>query len=105
VYYDFAASDAVRRQHLYDGHSPRWSISDLVDFPRSLIEDAFGRGDRPKLSSGKNRADWVCISDVIEGFVTAATGPEPRGREMLARECSRARSSLSPEAERPTPMK
>jgi hypothetical protein len=46
VYYDSAALDAVRRQHLYDGRlfvfSPRRSILDFVAFARSMIEDASG---------------------------------------------------------------
>ena len=46
VYYDFAALDAVRRQHLYDRQlfvfSPRRSILEFVAFARSMIEDAFG---------------------------------------------------------------
>ena len=49
VYYDSAALDAVRRQHLYDGQlfvfSPRRSILDFVAFARSMIEDAFGDPD------------------------------------------------------------
>ena len=34
------------------------------------------RGEPPRLSSGTYRADWVYISDVIEGFVAAATATE-----------------------------
>ena len=40
------------------------------------------RGKRPKLSSGKTRADWVYISDVIEGFVAAATEPGIEGETI-----------------------
>ena len=40
------------------------------------------RGERPKLSSGKARADWVYIADVIEGFVAAATAPGIEGETI-----------------------
>ncbi len=40
------------------------------------------RGERPKLSSGKRCADWVYISDVVEGFVTAATAPGIEGETI-----------------------
>jgi nucleoside-diphosphate-sugar epimerase len=40
------------------------------------------RGERPKLSSGKRGADWVYISDVVEGFVTAATTPGIEGETI-----------------------
>jgi UDP-glucose 4-epimerase len=40
------------------------------------------RDERPKLSSGKNRFDWVYIADVIEGFVAAATVPGIEGETL-----------------------
>lgn len=46
IYFDSQASDEVRRQHLYDGQlfvfSPRKSITDLIAFARSMIEESFG---------------------------------------------------------------
>ena len=44
--------------------------------PTKLIPSvalALLQGERPRLSSGRHRSDWVYISDVIEGFVAAAT--------------------------------
>jgi hypothetical protein len=45
VYYDSAASDDARRQHLYDGqlfvYSPRQSILNFVDFARGKLKPAF----------------------------------------------------------------
>jgi nucleoside-diphosphate-sugar epimerase len=40
------------------------------------------RGERPRLSNGKTRADWVYIADVIEGFVAAAAAPGIRGETI-----------------------
>src|SRR5262245_25418968 len=37
---------------------------------RSLLD-----GISPRVSSGKQRADWIYVSDVIDGFVAAATTP------------------------------
>ena len=49
VYYDSAASDAVRRKLLYEGQlfvsSPRPSTLAFINFARSMIEDAFGGAD------------------------------------------------------------
>ena len=46
VFYDLNVSDDVRRQRLYDGqlfvYSTRQSVLDLVNFARSMVEDAFG---------------------------------------------------------------
>ncbi|GAY12201.1 NAD(P)-dependent oxidoreductase [Pseudonocardia sp. N23] len=33
------------------------------------------RGERPRLSSGRRRGDWVYVADVIEGMLGAATAP------------------------------
>jgi UDP-glucose 4-epimerase len=33
------------------------------------------RGETPKLSSGKRRADWIYVEDVVEGLLRAATTP------------------------------
>lgn len=40
------------------------------------------RGERPRCSSGTYRADWVYISDVIEGFVAAAMAAEIEGETI-----------------------
>jgi nucleoside-diphosphate-sugar epimerase len=40
------------------------------------------RRERPRLSSGKYCSDWVYISDVIEGFVAAATAPGIEGKTI-----------------------
>jgi len=46
VYYDTEVSDEVRRERLYDGqlfvYSPKPSTLALIEFARSMIEDAFG---------------------------------------------------------------
>ena len=40
------------------------------------------RGERPRLSSGKTRADWVYIADVIDAFMVAATAPKIIGKTI-----------------------
>ena len=40
------------------------------------------RASGPRLSSGRHRSDWVYISDVIEGFVAAATVPGIEGKTI-----------------------
>jgi UDP-glucose 4-epimerase len=37
------------------------------------------RGEAPRLSSGRVKADWVYIADVIEGFIAAAITPGIEG--------------------------
>jgi len=37
------------------------------------------RGDQPKLTSGKWRADWIYVDDVIDGFMAAMLVPEIEG--------------------------
>jgi UDP-glucose 4-epimerase len=37
------------------------------------------RGEPPKLSSGKRKADWVFIADVVEGFIAGAKVPGIEG--------------------------
>lgn len=37
------------------------------------------RGEAPKLSSGRVRADWVYISDIIDAFLVAARAPGVEG--------------------------
>ena len=37
------------------------------------------RGDQPKLTSGKWRADWIYVDDVIDGFIAAMLVPEIEG--------------------------
>jgi UDP-glucose 4-epimerase len=36
-------------------------------------------GISPRVSSGKRRADWIYVSDVVDGFVSAATTPGIEG--------------------------
>jgi nucleoside-diphosphate-sugar epimerase len=40
------------------------------------------RRERPRLSSGRYSSDWVYVSDVIEGFVAAATTPGIEGKTI-----------------------
>jgi len=40
------------------------------------------RGEAPKVSSGKTKADWVYITDVIDGLLRAATIPAIEGRTI-----------------------
>ncbi|MDI3464284.1 MAG: UDP-glucose 4-epimerase [Nitrospira sp.] len=40
---------------------------------------SFMRGDQPKLTSGKWRADWIYVDDVIDGFIAAMLAPEIEG--------------------------
>jgi UDP-glucose 4-epimerase len=40
------------------------------------------RRERPRLSSGEHSSDWVYISDVIEGFVAAATASGIEGKTI-----------------------
>ena len=39
-------------------------------------------GERPRLSSGRNKADWVFISDVIDAFMLAASVPGIEGMSI-----------------------
>ena len=50
--------------------------------PSKLIPSAIlslVRGISPTISSGKRKADWVYVNDVIDGFVSAATAPGIEG--------------------------
>jgi UDP-glucose 4-epimerase len=40
------------------------------------------RGEPPRLASGRTRADWVYIADVIDGFLLAVTTPGIDGRTI-----------------------
>ena len=40
------------------------------------------RGEAPKVSSGRRKADWVYIGDVIEGFVAAAIASDVDGKTI-----------------------
>jgi UDP-glucose 4-epimerase len=40
------------------------------------------RGEAPKLASGKTKADWIYILDVIDGFMRAASTPGIEGRTI-----------------------
>jgi nucleoside-diphosphate-sugar epimerase len=46
------------------------------------VTRALLRGEAPKLSSGRTRADWVYISDVIDGFVVAMHTPGLEGATL-----------------------
>jgi len=37
------------------------------------------RGERPKLSSGAWKTDWIYIDDVVEGLIRCATTPAIEG--------------------------
>ena len=54
VYYESAASDDVRREHLYDGQlfvfAPRRSILNFVDFARSIVLSAGPVAGKPVVS-------------------------------------------------------
>lgn len=40
------------------------------------------RGEPPKLASGRTKADWVYVADVVEAFVRAATAPGIDGKTI-----------------------
>ncbi len=40
------------------------------------------RGERAKLSSGRQRADWIFVDDVVEGMVLAATAERIEGATL-----------------------
>jgi len=40
------------------------------------------RGEAPKVSGGRQRADWVYVRDVIEGFLAAAITPGIEGKSI-----------------------
>jgi len=53
--------------------------------PMKLIPSvtlALLRGEAPRLSSGKYRADWIYIDDVVEGLLKAALTPGIEGTTM-----------------------
>jgi UDP-glucose 4-epimerase len=59
-------------------YGPGQASSKLVPFVvLSLL-----RGAAPRLSSGRTKADWVFIADVIEAFVRAATAPGIDGKSI-----------------------
>ena len=71
---------------------------------RSLVS-----GNAPRISSGRRSADWIYVSDVIDGFVAAATRPGIEGstidlgsgklvsiREIVERLVAISRSDLVP---------
>lgn len=43
------------------------------------VIQAFLKGDQPKLTSGRWKADWIYVDDVIEGFLAAVEVPEIEG--------------------------
>ena len=40
------------------------------------------RGERPRLSSGRVRGDWIYIDDVVDAFVAAAAAPGIEGQTL-----------------------
>jgi UDP-glucose 4-epimerase len=54
------------------GQAPTKLVPSVI---RSLLA-----GEPPKLSSGRFRADWVYVSDVIDGFIAAVTEPGIEGQ-------------------------
>lgn len=59
-------------------YGPRQSAEKLIPHViRSLL-----RGTSPKLASGRWRADWIYVDDVIEGFVLAACRSEIDGETI-----------------------
>jgi len=46
------------------------------------VARALLRGERPKLSSGRGKADWVYIDDVAEAFLLAASTPGIEGKTI-----------------------
>jgi nucleoside-diphosphate-sugar epimerase len=59
-------------------YGPGQASSKLVPFVVSSLR----RGTAPRLSSGKTKADWVFIADVVEAFVRAATAPGIDGKSI-----------------------
>jgi nucleoside-diphosphate-sugar epimerase len=86
-------------------YGPAQAPSKLVP---SLILSLIG-GHPPRISSGKRKADWVYVSDVIDGFVSAAMTPAIEGatidlgsgslvsiREIVERVVAEVGSDLDP---------
>jgi UDP-glucose 4-epimerase len=46
------------------------------------VIDSCLRGDAPKLSSGRQRGDWIYVKDVIEGMVAAASSESAVGQTL-----------------------
>jgi nucleoside-diphosphate-sugar epimerase len=59
-------------------YGPGQASSKLVPF----VVSSLLRGTAPRLSSGRTKADWVFIADVIEAFVRAATAPGIDGKSI-----------------------
>lgn len=56
-------------------YGPGQNSSKLVPF----VTQSLLKGERPRLSSGRNRADWVYVEDVIDAYLLAATAPGIEG--------------------------
>lgn len=59
-------------------YGPGQSTSKLIP----SITHALLRGEAPRLSSGRLKADWVYVTDVIDGFLAAATTPGIEGQTI-----------------------
>jgi nucleoside-diphosphate-sugar epimerase len=56
-------------------YGPAQATSKLI--PSVIL--SFLRGEPPRLSSGKRRADWVFVGDIVEGFIAGARTPGIEG--------------------------
>ena len=83
IYLDSQVSDNDRRAQLYDGQlfvfSPRKSILDLVDFARSMVEDAFGGLD-PR--TAQDRMEVEAYADLL-GNLKPAFIHHPESKRYL----------------------
>jgi UDP-glucose 4-epimerase len=59
-------------------YGPRQKAEKLVPY----IINSCLRGEAPKLSSGRQRGDWIYVEDVIEGMVAAATSMSAIGQTL-----------------------
>jgi len=77
MYHDlFRAPVVILRPFMTFG--PGQALTKLV--PTAILD--LLRGERPKMSGAANAADWVYISDVVEGFASAATAPGIEGQTI-----------------------
>jgi len=77
MYHDlFDAPVVILRPFMTYG--PGQALAELVP----SVTLALLRGERPKVYSGTVGADWVYITDVVEGFIAAATAPGIEGETI-----------------------
>jgi nucleoside-diphosphate-sugar epimerase len=69
----YAAPVVITRPYMVYG--PRQHPSKIIPYTITSL----AKGIAPRLASGTWAADWVYISDVIEGMVRAATAPDVEG--------------------------